>query len=183
MALWPGANAKISGFSALDQSIQYIAKLSIPRKDFGEANTVLNSLTSQARSKGVNLELSDIVNVDVLISGFFAKPVFKISLAETKKKFVDDVKSQLKDEVEQRKKAIEDEAKRRAEIQKQRVNDSLMNLKQQAIDRANLEKQKLEEKIRQEKQLAEEKAKAEIEKAKQEAARKAKKAILDGIKK
>ena len=183
MALWPGANAKISGFSALDQSIQYIAKLSIPRKDFGEANTVLNSLTSQARSKGVNLELSDIVNVDVLISGFFAKPIFKISLADTKKKFLDDVKSQLKDEAELRKKAIEDEAKRRAEIQKQRANDSLMNLKQQAIDRANLEKQKLEEKIRQEKQLAEEKAKAEIEKAKQEAARKAKKTILDGIKK
>lgn len=183
MALWPGANAKISGFSALDQSIKYIAKLTIPRKDFGEANTALNTLTAQARAKGVNVQLSDIVNVDVLISGFFAKPVFKISLAEAKSKFVDDVKSQLKDEAEQRKKAVEDEAKRRAEIQKQKALDSIQNLKQQAIDKANLEKQKIEEKIRLEKQLAEEKAKAEMEKAKQEAAKKAKKAILDGIKK
>jgi hypothetical protein len=172
LPLWTGANARISGFSALDQSLQYVAKLSIPRKDFGEANTALNSLTAQAKAKGVNVNLSEIVDVDVIVSGFFTNPEVKISLHDAKKNLVDGVKNQLQDEAEKRKKALEDEARRKAEIQKQKAIDSLNRLKQQGIDKINAEKQALERKVIEEKRIAEEKAKAEAEKAKQEAAKK-----------
>ncbi|MDP2175098.1 MAG: AsmA-like C-terminal region-containing protein [Bacteroidota bacterium] len=172
LPLWTGANAKISGYSALDQSIAYVAKLSIPRKDFGEVNTALNTLTSQAKSKGVNVDLSEMVDVDVIVGGFFAKPDVKISLHDAKKNLVDGVKNQLQDEAEKRKKAAEDEAKRKAEIQKQKAIDSLNRLKQQGIDKINAEKQALEQKALEQKRLAEEKAKAEAEKAKAEAAKK-----------
>lgn len=172
LPLWTGANAKISGYSALDQSLKYVAKLSIPRKDFGIANTALNSLTAQAQQKGVNLKVSDIVDVDVIIGGFFSKPEIKVNLSDAKKNIVDNLKNQLKDEAEAKKQAAIDEAKRRAEIQKQKAIDSLNRLKQQGVDKLNAEKKALEQKALDEKQKAEEKAKAEIEKQKQEAARK-----------
>ncbi len=172
LPLWTGAKAKISGYSALDQSIKYVAQFSIPRNDFGAANTALNSLTNQAKQKGLNITLSDIVDIDVLIGGLFTKPDVKISLHDAKKSFVDNVKNQLIDEAEKRKKAIEEEAKRRAEIQKQKAIDSLNKLKQQGIDKLNQQKKEAEQKVLEEKRKAEEKAKEEIERQKQEAARK-----------
>lgn len=170
--LWEGAKAKISGFSALDQSLQYVAKLSIPRKDFGAANVALDNLTSQAKAKGLNLAVSDIVDVDVLIGGFFAKPDVKVSLHDAKKNIVDNLKNQLQDQADQKKQELEAEAKRRADIAKQKAIDSLNQVKKLAIDKANAEKKALEDKANEEKRKAEEKVKAEADKAKEEAQKK-----------
>lgn len=172
LPLWTGAKAKISGYTALDQSIQYVAKLSIPRKDFGEANTALNNLTAQAQQKGVNVKLSDIVDVDVLIGGFFNKPDVKVSLHDAKNAFIDNVAGQLKDQAAQQAQAIKDEAKKRAEAAKQKTLDSLNKVKQQMQDKALAEKKALEEKAAEEKRKLEEKAKAEEERIKEEARKK-----------
>lgn len=179
--LWTGAKAKISGFTALDQSMQYVAKLSIPRKDFGEANTALNSLTAQAKQKGVNVTLSDIVDVDVLIGGFFNKPDVKVSLHDAKNAFVNSVKDQLKDQAEQQKQAAIDEAKRRADIAKQKALDSANRVKQQLIDKAAAEKKALEDKALEEKRKLEEKAKEEANKKIQEGKGKALDKLKGGI--
>ena len=173
LPLWTNARAKISGFYGLDQSLQYVARLTIPRKDFGEANTMLNSLTDQARTKGLNLAVSDMVDIDVIIGGFFSKPDIKVSLHDMKNKLMDNIKDQLKDQLEQKKQAAIDEAKRRAEEAKQKTLDSLNKIKQQGIDKLNAEKKALEEKAAEERRKAEEKVKAEQERLKQEAARKA----------
>ena len=183
--LWTGAKAKISGFTALDQSIQYVAKLSIPRKDFGEANTALNALTAQAQQKGLNVNLSEMVDVDVLIGGFFNKPDVKISLHDAKNSLVNGVKDQLKAEADKQAQAAIDEAKRRANAAKQKTIDSLAKVKQAALDKVNAEKKAAEEKLLEEKRIAEEKLKAEADKAKAEADKKiqeAKKKAIDGIK-
>jgi hypothetical protein len=179
--LWTGAKAKISGFTALDQSMQYVAKLSIPRKDFGEANTALNNLTAQAKQKGVNVTLSDIVDVDVLIGGFFNKPDVKVSLHDAKNAFVNSVKDQLKDQAEQQKQAAIDEAKRRADIAKQKALDSANRVKQQLIDKAAAEKKALEDKALEEKRKLEEKAKEEANKKIQEGKGKALDKLKGGI--
>lgn len=182
LPLWTGAKAKISGYTALDQSISYIAKLSIPRKDFGEANTALNGLTEQARKKGLNIKLSEMVDIDVLISGFFNKPDIKVSLHDAKNSLIGGVKDQLQDEAEKRKQAAEEEARRRVEAARKKTQDSLNRLKQQAIDKVAAERKAAEEKLAEEKRKAEEAA----EKAKQEAARKLeeeKKKALDRLKK
>jgi hypothetical protein len=179
--LWTGAKAKISGFTALDQSMQYVAKLSIPRKDFGEANTALNNLTAQAKQKGVNVTLSDIVDVDVLIGGFFNKPDVKVSLHDAKNSFVNSVKDQLKDQAEQQKQAAIDEAKRRADIAKQKALDSANRVKQQLIDKAAAEKKALEDKALEEKRKLEEKAKEEANKKIQEGKGKALDKLKGGI--
>lgn len=185
LPLWTGAKAKISGYTALDQSIQYVAKLSIPRKDFGEANTALNSLTAQAKQKGLNVTLSDMVDVDVLIGGFFTKPDVKISLHDAKNSLVNGVKDQLKAEADKQAQAAIDEAKRRANIAKQKTLDSIAKIKQMGIDKVNAEKKLAEDRIAEEKRLAEERIKAEADKVKAEADKKiqdAKKKALDGIK-
>ena len=185
LPLWTGAKAKISGYTALDQSIQYLAKLSIPRKDFGEANTALNSLQAQAKQKGLNVVLSEMVDVDVLIGGFFTKPEIKISLHDAKNSLVNGVKDQLKAEADKQVQAALDEAKRRANIAKQKTLDSFAKIKQMGIDKINAEKKLAEDKIAEEKRLAEERIKAEADKLKAEADKKlqgAKKKVLDGIK-
>lgn len=185
LPLWTGAKAKISGYTALDQSIQYVARLSIPRKDFGEANTALNTLTAQAKQKGLNVALSDIVDVDVLIGGFFTKPDVKISLHDAKNSLVNGVKDQLKAEADKQAQAALDEAKRRASIAKQKTLDSLAKMKQIGIDKLNAEKKLAADKLAEEKRLAEERIKAEADKVKSEADKKlqdAKKKALDGIK-
>lgn len=181
LPLWEGAKAKISGYSALDQSMQYIAKLSIPRKDFGVANTALNNLTNQAKAKGINLSLSEIVDVDVIVSGFFTNPDVKISLHDAKKNLVDDLKNQLLDQAEAKKQAVIAEGKRQAEAAKQKAIDSLNRIKQQGIDAANAKKLELEQKAADEKRKLEEKVKAEADKAKADAEQKAKDKIKGGI--
>lgn len=185
LPLWTGAKAKISGYTALDQSIQYIAKLSIPRKDFGQANTALNTLTAQAKQKGFNVVLSDMVDVDVLIGGFFTKPDIKLSLHDAKNSLVNSVKDQLKAEADKQAQAAIDEVKRRANEAKQKTLDSLAKMKQMAVDKLNAEKKVLEDKAAEEKRIAEEKLKAEADRVKAEADKKlqdAKKKALDGIK-
>ncbi len=181
LPLWEGAKAKISGYSALDQSMQYIAKLSIPRKDFGPANTALNSLTDQAKAKGINLALSDMVDVDVIVSGFFTKPEVKVSLHDAKKNLVDNLKNQLQDQAEAKKQAAIAEGKRQAEAAKQKAIDSLNRMKQHAIDVVNAKKLELEQKATEEKRKLEEKIKAEADKAKADAEQKAKDRIKSGI--
>lgn len=181
--LWTGAKAKISGFTALDQSMQYVAKLSIPRTDFGPANTALNNLTAQAQQKGVNVALSDIVDVDVLIGGFFNKPDIKVSLHDAKNSLVNGVKDQLKDQLDQKKQAAEAEARRKADEAKQKAVDSINRVKQAAIDRANAEKKAAEDKLAEEKRKAEEKAKAEADRLKEEAANKLKDKLKNPFKK
>ncbi len=181
LPLWEGAKAKISGFSALDQSLQYVAKLSIPRKDFGAANIALDNLTSQAKAKGLNLALSDIVDVDVIIGGFFTKPDVKISLHDAKKNIVDNLKNQAKEQVDAKAEAVKAEAMRRAEAAKQKAIDSLNRVKQQGIDRLNTEKAAAEQKIADEKRKLEEQAKAEADRLKAEAEQKAKDKLKKGL--
>lgn len=185
LPLWTGAKAKISGFTTLDQTIQYVAKLSIPRKDFGEVNTALNGLTEQARSKGVNVNLSEMVDVDVLIGGTFLKPEVKVSLHDVRNSLINSMKDQLKDQANKQVQAAQDEAKRRAEQAKQKTLDSLNKVKQATLEKAEAEKKALEEKAAEEKRKAEEKAKAEADKLKEEANKKIeeeKKKNLDKLK-
>lgn len=185
LPLWTGAKAKISGYTALDQSIKYVAKLSIPRKDFGTANTALNNLTAQAQQKGVNVTLSDIVDVDVIIGGFFNKPDVKLSLHDAKNSLVNGVADQLKAQADKQKQAAIDEAKRRADLAKQKTLDSINRVKDQLNEKALAEKKALEEKVAAERKAAEDKIAAEKRRLEEEARKKTeeeKKKALDKIK-
>ena len=78
--------AMIGGTQGIDQSLNYIMNFEIPRSEFGgKANDVLNNLVSETVNKGVDIELGEIVNVNVLIGGTVPEPVIKLNLQEQAK--------------------------------------------------------------------------------------------------
>lgn len=97
----------VEGFTKLDESIQYVMKLAIPRSEFGgQANGVLNNLTSQAAAKGLNITPSETVNIDILATGTITKPVFKIGLQGSMGDLAKDLKDQAIQAVEEKKEEL-----------------------------------------------------------------------------
>jgi F0F1-type ATP synthase membrane subunit b/b' len=65
----------IGGDQGLDQTINYIVKTEIPRSDLGNSvNSLINNLTTQAASYGVAFKPSDVIKVNVKVTGTFTKP-------------------------------------------------------------------------------------------------------------
>ncbi len=118
------AKAKVSGSTGFDETIDYLMKMEIPRKDMGgAANSLLEGLTAKANEKGVDVKLADIIKFDVRIGGTFKKPIIKTGLKDVKDNAIDDLKDKAKEEFEKKKeelanKAKEEAAKAIAEAQK-----------------------------------------------------------------
>jgi hypothetical protein len=108
--------ANLGGWTAFDQTIDYVMNLKVPRAKFGSAaNNVLNGLVSQANAKGANFSLGETVSLDVLIGGTITDPTVKAGLKESGKSLVEDVKEQVKQEIEKKKEEITVEAKAKAQ--------------------------------------------------------------------
>jgi hypothetical protein len=66
----------ISGDQGLDQTLNYIVKTEIPRSDLGgSVNSLINGLSAQASAFGIKYKVSDIIKVNVKVTGTFTKPV------------------------------------------------------------------------------------------------------------
>ena len=108
--------ANLGGSTSIDQSIDYVMNLAIPRSDFGSgANDMLNNLVSQANSKGADFSLGETVNLAVLIGGTLTSPQVRTALKETGKDLIEDMKEQVKEEIEKKKEEISEEAKKQAQ--------------------------------------------------------------------
>lgn len=95
------ANGKMGGSTSLDQTINYVMDVSIPRSEFGAANAALNGLVSSAQAKGVPVNLGDMVNVTALFGGTVTNPTVKTSLKEAGGDMMDNIKDAVKDTVKQ----------------------------------------------------------------------------------
>jgi hypothetical protein len=66
----------ISGDQGLDQTLNYIVKTEIPRSDLGgSVNSLIDNLSSQASAFGLKFKVSDVLKVNVKVTGTFSKPV------------------------------------------------------------------------------------------------------------
>jgi hypothetical protein len=66
----------ISGDQGLDQTLNYIVKTEIPRSDLGSSvNSLINGVTSFASSLGIKVKPSDVLKVNVKVTGTFSKPL------------------------------------------------------------------------------------------------------------
>jgi hypothetical protein len=66
----------ISGDQGIDQTINYIVKTEIPRSDLGgSVNSLIDNLSAQAASFGVKYKPSDVLKVNVKVTGTVSKPV------------------------------------------------------------------------------------------------------------
>ncbi|NVO01598.1 MAG: membrane assembly protein AsmA [Bacteroidetes bacterium] len=132
----------VSGYSALDESINYVINMEIPRSEFGsQANSVLNNLVSQANSKGANAKLGDMVKVDILLGGTIKKPTVKIGLKGSMNEAIDDLKNKAKEEIDKKKEEIKTEIKE----QVQNVKEDLSAKAKKILDDAQLKANQIRE--------------------------------------
>lgn len=111
----------IAGDQGLDQTMNYLMTFSIPRNDFGNAaNDVLENLTSQARSKGFDINPGEDVNIQVKITGTFTDPKINLVLKENLQKAKQEIKQAVEDRVKEEVKKVKEELKKdvSAEIDK-----------------------------------------------------------------
>jgi cell division septum initiation protein DivIVA len=104
------------GWTAIDQQIEYVMALSLPRDELGSAaNDVLNNLVNQANNKGAQFSLGEMVSLDVLIGGNLTNPTISTSLSNMGANLMEDLKTQVKEEIEKKKEEVSKEAKAKAQ--------------------------------------------------------------------
>lgn len=86
---------EIGGMHGLDQSIDYVINLKMPRSKLGtQGNNLINNLVTQANNKGLPVKVSETINLYVGMKGSIAHPTLQYNLKET----VGDIKDQFKDQ-------------------------------------------------------------------------------------
>ena len=66
----------ISGDQGIDQTLNYLVKTEIPRSDLGGSiNSFIDNLSAQASAFGITYKPSDILKVNIKVTGTFSKPV------------------------------------------------------------------------------------------------------------
>ncbi len=161
----------ISGTNKLDKTIAYIIHAKIPKSKIGKLpggnrlNKGIDFITSQAKSKGIDIDVGAILNLDITLTGKYNKPKIGVKFVGASGKSgkevidnkIDETKKEIKNEVENKKKEAEKKANEVIDSTKERI-------KKKAKDK--------------EKELKE-KAKKELEKQKKKAKNKVKDALKD----
>jgi len=107
--------ANISGTTGLDQVLNFILILDIPRAEFGaKANSVLEGLVSDASKKGVNVNLGDIVPITILIGGTATDPKITTGIKSAMAGLAEDMKKQALEEIEKQKEEVVTKVKEEA---------------------------------------------------------------------
>jgi hypothetical protein len=120
---------QVGGMHGIDQSIDYIVAMKLPRKYMGNnGNTLINDMASAANNKGIPLTVSDIVNLNIKIGGSITNPVIKTDLKST----ANDITKELKNQVA-------DFAQQKIDSTKQTLKDSLTVVKKQVFNDAKSE--------------------------------------------
>jgi hypothetical protein len=124
---------EIAGFHGFDESIDYGIKMKLPRALMGsKGNTLVNDLVAKANAKGVPVKLSDIINLQLKVTGTVSNPNVAVNLKDMAGDVIKDLEQQ----------AI-DFAKAKADSLKIKTKDSLVVVKKQAEQKV---KEKLAEK-------------------------------------
>lgn len=93
-----GIGIEIGGMHGLDQSLEYIVNLKLPRSLMGEkGNQYINNLVTQVNNKGIPVKVAEEVNLHVLLGGTITNPVFKTDLKQSTSNLAADLKQQATD--------------------------------------------------------------------------------------
>ena len=162
-----GQKLNLSGYTSVDQTINYTGLVNIPRNQLSAVNSALESgLAKLNKSAKSNINVSENIPIKLVLGGTFTKPTVSTNLAKLASDEAINIKNQLKGELDKQKKELE--AKARAEADK---------LKQQAQNEADKAKKKAQDEADRIKRETEEKAKAEKDRLKKQAEEEAKKKL------
>ncbi|KAA2241912.1 AsmA family protein [Chitinophaga agrisoli] len=103
----------VAGSHGFDQTLDYTLQLALPRSIMGQqANSLINNLVTQAANKGVPVNVSDSVHLQVLLGGNITKPTYKTDLQESASSLAANVKDQaatlIKNKVDTVKNTVKD---------------------------------------------------------------------------
>jgi len=130
------------GDMGLDQTINYKAKIEMPRSKLGPASEGLNMLNQQAAKLGITMAQSDKVKLNLLITGTSTDPKVRLDMGEA----TQGVKEQVTQKVEETVDKAKEEAKQKAKEQA----DKLIKDAEREADKIRAEAQVLAERIRKE---------------------------------
>lgn len=125
----------IFGSNGFDQTLDYTINMAVPRAKLGAANTFMQGISKQAAGKGIDLNLSPVINIKVRMTGTNTDPKITADLGDMAGDAAANLKQQALDELERRKKELEDKAKAEAE----RLKQDLASKKDEAEKKAREE--------------------------------------------
>jgi hypothetical protein len=114
---------QVGGSHGFDQSLDYTLLMTLPRSVIGkQGDALVSNLAAQASSKGIPVNLSDSIHLNVLLGGNIMKPTYKTNLQETAGNTVNNLKDQAATMV-----------KNKVDTVKSAVRDTLQSVKNQAV--------------------------------------------------
>ena len=123
-------NMVIGGDQGIDQTMNYVARLTVPRSLFGSgADQVIDNLASRAAERGLNIQPGENVNIDARITGTFTDPSISLDMRETARTAVDQIREQIREQAT-------DEIERRVEEAEDRVREEVSERAAQIIREA-----------------------------------------------
>jgi hypothetical protein len=130
-------SALLSGYTSLDQQISFVLGLEIPRSEFGTYfNDVINDLATKINKTGTEFQVGDRVRVDVIIGGTITRPTISIGLKEAMKNVVDELKSRVEEEFQEKKGEAEAMIREQAERYIARADSAAQKLIKDAEEQA-----------------------------------------------
>lgn len=120
---------QIGGVHGLDQSLDYLIAMKLPRSYLGAAgNNLINSLAAGATRKGIPVQLGEMIDLNVKLGGTISSPSVKTDLKEVAGDAGKELKQQAAAFVQQK-----------TDSAKQMVKDSLQVVKKQLVAEAKQE--------------------------------------------
>lgn len=149
---------EIGGMHGLDQSLDYIINLKLPRSIMGgKGNQFVNSMVTQVNNKGIPVKMAEVINLHVLLGGTVTNPVFKTDLRQSATSLAADLKQQTTEFAKQKidstktavttavKDTIASVKKQAAEVAREELRRKLTGEKDSTASGSKDSKTKLEE--------------------------------------
>jgi hypothetical protein len=149
----------VSGDHGIDQTLNYLIKTEIPRSDLGSSvNSLIDNLSAQASAFGVTYKPSEMLKVNIKVTGNFGKPVvtpvfgsttgdagggLKESAKETVKQTIENTLDKGKDKLRQEAEAQGDKLIQEAEARGQQLREEAAKAAQKIKQEADVQAQNL----------------------------------------
>jgi hypothetical protein len=140
----------VGGDQGLDQTLNYTIKTEVPSADLGSSvNALVSSLSAKASSIGLAFKPSDVIKININVSGTFKNPVIKPVFGGSGEtgsaagNITSTVKQQANEKVSETAKEQADKILKEAEVQAQKVRDEAAAAAKKIRDEADTQAAKL----------------------------------------
>jgi uncharacterized protein involved in outer membrane biogenesis len=154
------SKATFGGRQGVDQSLDYLLNVNIPRSDLGDANKLIDGLMAQGGDLTKNIDLGETVKADIFITGTVDKPQFSVGMKDMAKNTTEQLKEQVKEKINE----VIDDTKEKAIAEARKQADALMVEAEKQSQKLIAESNTQADEIRKNGKIAADQAKAEAKK-------------------